>query len=255
MLGFKKEEKKEESSSYEVSDASAERIENIVKVAAIFGVFIFLLIAGASMKGEVKKPIGNAGLNGDKIIALFDKISSNYSLDVTKEINDSKTVIKYITDGTFDLYNINDSKDGYLLYNGKTYTINNDNFNIKEYNGSLDVIHDKYIDIKLIKNIVSYCDMEIESTSKAVCTIKFGDFITKYNEMYNTEYEYSGENTFKMNIKFDSLITDVEVDFTDIYNYINESNDLVKYSYHLHNYNLNNFSAFYDIYSDTIKKQ
>ena len=133
--------------------------------------------------------------------------------------------------------------------------INTDTFDIKEYNNSLDLLNDKYLSIKLIKNVISACEMEIISSSSATCKLGFGDFITKYNEMYETSIEYSGEDTLTMNIKFDTLINNVEVDYSTINNLINGSSDTVKYSYRLHNYNLNNFSSFYEIYSGTIVKE
>ena len=248
----KKEEEKE--ATY-LEGKRQESIETILKVAGIFVVLGFLLIYGATMKGTVKKPIGNGGAPGEEEVkSYFQYIASNYSMDLTKEINGKTEVIKYTTDGTFDLYNFENDSNGYLIYKDTIYLIDNEKFTIKNYNGTLNIVNDKYADARFIKDVSEYCTIEIITSGEATCKVGFGDYITKYNEKYGTSIEYSGEEVLIFNIEYSGSINNIKVDYTEINKIINNSSDNIVYNYKLYNYRLNDFSTLYEIYPDTIKK-
>ncbi len=225
--------------------------ENILKgilIVLILSLMLVFIIFSSNKKGY---KIPKKDITKEELIALFDKVNNNYTLEIEKSINNKMTNIEYSTDANVVLYEI-DSK-GYLEYQDNYYEVDADTVKLTKIDK--EKINDNYYDIRLIKNIIKYCHLEYVNNAKSICSITYSDYINEYNLLFNTNIELTYDNIMKFEIvHYPNRIVKVLVDYSGINKIINYDDKIIHYGIKISNVDENDFSKIIDYFKDELNK-
>lgn len=227
--------------------------KEIIKLSAIIIVMLAMLLYSIfSGKVEIKKKKNN--MKNVDVKELFEPIKDNYELEIYKTIGDDTEKIDYITDGTFKLYNLNDEEKGYLIYEGKTYSVESNGFKIKEIKKDPSFISDNYSNIDFIKSILIYCKSTKDDNKKVTCNMELSDFINGYNNYYYRNYVYDGEDIITFEFQHGDIINTITVDYSKANKIIKNSDNNIEYIIKVKNVNSNDYSNLFEVFKNTLKK-
>ena len=221
-------------------------------------IIVIVLVAFVVLALAMKKPksIPNKVLpEKDNLVELFDNIKDNYTLDIEKNVNDIKSNIIYSRDKNLILYEGAYEADGYLVYKNKVYELNSKNNKLTKSKLSLDKIEDRFYDIDLIKSLINYCEPEYVTNVKALCKIKYSDYLNEYNNKYGTKIESDYDNIIELYIvHYVDRIGKVIVDYTGINKIINGTDDTINYGIQIKDIDKNDFSDYLNYYKKVLSK-
>ena len=225
----------------------------VMKLLVIILVFFLLIVAIISMKKF--RGINNKILpNKENMAELFNNIKDNYTLEIEKKINDNTKNIVYSRDKNLILFEGDYEAKGYLVYKSKVYELNSNNKIIKS-KLSLNKIEDSYYDIDLIKKLFNYCDVEYVNNVKALCKIKYSDYLNEYNTKYKTKIEIDVDNLIEFYIvHYSDRIGKIIVDYSGINKIINNTEDSVNYGILIKDIDNNDFSDYLNYYKKELSK-
>ena len=225
----------------------------VMKLLVIILIFFLLIVAIISMKKF--RGINNKILpNKENMAELFNNIKDNYTLEIEKKINDNTKNIVYSRDKNLILFEGDYEAKGYLVYKSKVYELNSNNKIIKS-KLSLNKIEDSYYDIDLIKKLFNYCDVEYVNNVKALCKIKYSDYLNEYNTKYKTKIEIDVDNSIEFYIvHYSDRIGKIIVDYSGINKIINNTEDSVNYGILIKDIDNNDFSDYLNYYKKELSK-
>ncbi len=224
-----------------------ERSLNILLVLGIIVVAIFL---GGSPKDFAN--ITNQDIEEVNVRELLTNINDNYSVVITKSINEDKYVFDYSRDKNVELFDEGENSDKtYLIYKNKYYYIDPDNhklFKVKD----IPKLKEPYTDLDLIKKVLNICKFEDITSNSKKCTIKVKTYLNEYNEIYNTEY--TSEDDMNISVTYNSKnIKSIVIEYTNANKVINNNEDIVKYEFVFSEIDENNFDDILDYYKKELK--
>ena len=227
---------------------------NILKIIVIILIFMLLIVGILSMRSA--KPIPKKIMpNKDNISELFNNIKDNYTLEIDKNIDGVTSNIIYSRDKNLILFEGEYEADGYLVYKDKVYEINANNQKLSKSKLSIDKIEDKYYDIELIKSLFGFCEPEYITNVKALCKIKYSDYLDTYNNKYNTKIESKIDGFIELYVvHYADRIGKIIIDYTDINRIINNSNVRVDYGILIKDIDKNDFSDYLNYYKKVLTK-
>ena len=218
--------------------------KTLIFLVVFFIIMVFSLFAGNMHVEE------NDELLNETVISLFDSVKDNYTISVNVTRNDVDNKYTYYTDSKLELYEINDD-EGYIKYNDNYYSVDSENYELTKIK-EID-IYDKYSNINLIKNLLSYCDYSFVNKANIKCKIKISDYIDEYNKLYSKEIP-SIEGDMIININhLDKLLNYIEIDYSDINKLIDNNDDKLKYKIVFEEIGNNDFSDLMELYKDELK--
>jgi len=227
--------------------------KEIIKLSVIIIVMLAMFLFSVFSKND-NLNIFKKNNNNVDVVSLFEPIKDNYELVINKIVDDNTEKIDYISDGTLKLYNLNDEEKGYLIYKEKTYSVELKDFKIKEVKKELDFINDNYANIDFIKSILIYCNSEKENNKKVICSMELSNFINGYNNYFQTNYVYDGEEVITFEFQHGSIVNTIIVDYSKANKIINNSDSNIEYNIKIKKVNSNDYSSLFEIFKDTLKK-
>ena len=111
-----------------------------------------------------------------------------------------------------------------------------------------------FINLKLIRDVLKECELEIVSDNNSKCNINTFKYIEKYNEYYNTDYKSDDSKTEISIVYYSNEIHDINIDYTNINKIINESDSKLNYKMTIININENDYSDIYNYYKEVLNK-
>lgn len=247
---FNKEEKSDEEKSRELKQKTL-----IYLVVVLLGMS-FLFFNTNEKRNDNTNPKPNnentITITKEDIIKKLDNIKDNYSLEITKNIDQEKIKLDIDTDGKLTSY-ISESidKGGYITYKDKYFVPgNNNNFMIVK--SVKNPITGNIYDLELIKSLISYC----EFTDNNTCKIKYSDYLKEYNYKYKTTYEIEVSDDFLINFTYtENYITKITYDYTFLNKIINNSESKIDYIIRIEKIGKNDFSDQFEYFDNLIKKK
>lgn len=247
---FNKEEKSDEEKSRELKQKTL-----IYLVVVLLGMsFLFFNTNEKGNDNTNPKPNNENTITITKedIIKKLDNIKDNYSLEITKNIDQEKIKLDIDTDGKLTSY-ISESidKGGYITYKDKYFVPgNNNNFMIVK--SVKNPITGNIYDLELIKSLISYC----EFTDNNTCKIKYSDYLKEYNYKYKTTYETEVSDDFLINFTYtENYIAKITYDYTFLNKIINNSESKIDYIIRIEKIGKNDFSDQFEYFDNLIKKK
>ena len=226
-----------------------EKIKLLAIIIIMLAIFLYSVF---SKNGDMK--LFKKEINKIDVASLFEPIKDNYELIINKTIDNNLEKINYINDGNFKLYNLNDEENGYLIYEGKIYNVELNNFKIKEVKKEFDFINDNYANIDFIKSVLVYCDFVKSGNKKVICNMELSDFINGYNNYYYSKYVYDGSDLITFEFQYETVINSIKVDYSKANKIIKNNDSNVEYEINIKKVNSNDYSYLFDIFKDTLKK-
>src|SRR5574344_569053 len=186
----------------------------------------------------------------EDIIKSFDKISDNYTLDIEVTQNEKTFNLIYYKESNIELYEGNAlDADGYMLYNGKSYVLNNDAVKETKSNNYELLVKKPYYNILLLKNIFKISTYKKNSNFEVECNFTLSDYLKEYNYEYNKNYKVTEDANLTMKVvHYSSGITKITMDYSNIDKIINNSSDNLSYIIKIQNSNENDFSTIIETY-------
>ncbi len=221
-------------------------------IAGIALLMIIYIIFGTKTDLSITGENENATINID---ALFSTIKDNYTLKIVATNDTGTTMWEFDREKDLKLYDLNmntDNEKGYAVYNNKTFIFDNEH---KLYPTN-DIVTNKdgFINLKLIRDVLKECELEIVSDNSSKCNINTSKYIEKYNEYYNTDYKSDDSKTEISIVYYSNEIHDINIDYTNINKIINESDSKLNYKMTIININENDYSDIYNYYKEVLNK-
>lgn len=247
---FNKEEKSDEEKSRELKQKTL-----IYLVVVLLGMS-FLFFNTNEKRNDNTNPKPNnentITITKEDIIKKLDNIKDNYSLKITKNIDQEKIKLDIDTDGKLTSY-ISESidKGGYITYKDK-YFVPGSNNNFMIVKSVKNPITGNIYDLELIKSLISYC----EFTDNNTCKIKYSDYLKEYNYKYKTTYETEVSDDFLINFTYtENYITKITYDYTFLNKIINNSESKIDYIIRIEKIGKNDFSDQFEYFDNLIEKK
>lgn len=237
--------KKEEESS-DVKKIKNNRMKTELIVYVVIIAFAFGFILTANKKNNQQENITPViASNKEAVLSLFNSISNNYTLIISKNMDDVITKLNYSTASNLTMYesSIYD-ESGYLTYNDSIYYLKNNEILITNDNKWMNLFNSKYYDLSFIKDLIIDSEEKIISSKESQYTITLLDYINKYNEKYNTNFGVINNTNVTINIKYnDTRIKYINIDYSAIDHIINKDNNynIISYNIELRDIDSNNF--------------
>ncbi len=221
-------------------------------VAGIALLMVIYILFGTKTDLSITGENENATINID---TLFSTIRDNYTIKIVETNDTGTTMWEFDREKDFKLYDLNmntDNEKGYAVYNDKTFIFDNEH---KLYPTN-DIVTNKdgFINLKLIRDVLKECELEIVSDNNSKCNINTSKYIEKYNEYYNTDYKSDDSKTEISIVYYSNEIHDINIDYTNINKIINESDSKLNYKMTIININENDYSDIYNYYKEVLNK-
>ncbi len=221
-------------------------------VAGIALLMVIYILFGTKTDLSITGENENATINID---TLFSTIRDNYTIKIVETNDTGTTMWEFDREKDFKLYDLNmntDNEKGYAVYNDKTFIFDNEH---KLYPTN-DIVTNKdaFINLKLIRDVLKECELEIVSDNSSKCNINTSKYIEKYNEYYNTDYKSDDSKTEISIVYYSNEIHDISIDYTNINKIINENDSKLNYKMTIININENDYSDIYNYYKEVLNK-
>ncbi len=180
------------------------------------------------------------------IIKNINKITDNYSLGIELHKNKEEYKLEYMSDSKIKMY----SSDvfpvtGYLIYNNNYYKLNNDKLEKTKLIEINKVFNEKLYNMELIKNITNYCEVKNKSLIRANCSVDLKNFFEEYNKLYNTNISITEDSILDIEYLYDETrIKSIIINYSNVINLIENTNDKVIYDIDITDINKNDFSEY-----------
>ena len=228
---------------------------DFLKLFLIIGIFIIIILLTFGVRTKNNRLKRKVMPNKENIVALFNNINDNYTLEIEENINEDINNIVYSRDKNIILFEGKLSADGYLAYNEKLFELDSKKEKITRSKLSVDKIENSFYDIELLKSIVNYCEIGYVTNVKALCKINYSDYLNEYNKRYNANIENNIDNKMDIYIvHYADRIGKVIVDYTGINKIINKNDDSVKYGIKINDIDKNDYSEYLNYFSKELNK-
>ena len=229
---------------------------DFLKLFLIIGIFIIIILLTFGVRTKNNRLKRKVMPNKENIVALFNNINDNYTLEIEENINEDINNIVYSRDKNIILFEGKLSADGYLAYNEKLFELDSKKEKITRSKLSVDKIENSFYDIELLKSIVNYCEIGYVTNVKALCKINYSDYLNEYNKRYNANIENNIDNKMDIYIvHYADRIGKVIVDYTGINKIINKNDDSVKYGIKINDIDKNDYSEYLNYFSKELNKK
>jgi len=236
-------EEREKNKNQKKKSLNHMKILGILFIGLLFLSLITRFIPNENLNNDYNEQIDNVDF-----LEKINSIDNNYTLKVTKIINEEEIVLDVNTDGiiTSKEFKINNEMHSYAEYNNKLYKIKDNNFELTNSNALLNYFHEPFFDIYFIRELLNDVKNKETSSYEAIYKITAEDYFKEYNYKYNTNFKAVNNEEIIFQIKKDGYL--FIIDYTAANKIINNFDDKLTYEISLTNIGENDYSVMTSVF-------